>query len=475
MPSGESHLLATREAETALEHASSTPLWWDDSSRPERRAALEGDRDVDLAVVGGGFTGLWAALLALEEDPQREVVVLEAQRLGWAATGRNGGFCAASLTHGVGNGLARWPGEMPLLQRLGAANLDAIEATIRARGIDCDFERTGELDVAVEPWQLEDLGSLHRTMRELGEDVELLTAAQARALVDSPTYLGGLLDRRGVAMVNPARLAWGLADAVESSGGRIHESTRVQRLRSSGDRVALTTGTGTVRARQVVLATNVFPSPLRRARPYVVPVWDHIIATEPLSQSQRDSLGWQGRQGVGDAGNQFHYYRLTGDNRLVFGGYDALYYYGSDLSERRQRRPETEQLLYHHMLATFPGLRGIRIMHTWGGAIDTSTRFSASWQRAFGGKVVSVLGYTGLGVGASRFGAQVCLDLLAGRDNERTRLEMVRRPPLPWPPEPLRWLGIQLTRRSIARADEHGGQRDIWLRLLDRLGLGFDS
>ena len=228
-------------------------------------------------------------------------------------------------------------------------------------------------------------------------------------------------------MVNPARLAWGLADAVESSGGRIHESTRVQRLRSAGERVALTTANGTVRARQVVLATNVFPSPLRRARPYVVPVWDHIIATEPLSPSQRASLGWQGRQGVGDAGNQFHYYRLTGDNRLVFGGYDALYYYGSDLSEQRQRRPETEQLLYRHMLATFPGLQGVRVTHTWGGAIDTSTRFSASWQRAFGGKVVSVLGYTGLGVGASRFGAQVCLDLLAGRDNERTRLEMVRR------------------------------------------------
>jgi len=461
--------------EAAFEHASSTPLWLDDSRRPAPRTPLRGDHDVDLVVVGAGFTGLWAALLALEEDPGREVVVLEAARLGWAATGRNGGFCAASLTHGVGNGLRRWPGEMPLLQRLGAANLDAIEATIRERGIDCDFERSGELEVALEPWQLDDLRGLHSTMRELGQGVELLSAAQARALVSSATYLGGLLDRRGVAMVNPALLAWGLADAIEDAGGRIHEATRVRRMRWAGGRVSLTTATGTVRASQVVLATNVFRSPLRRARAYVVPVWDHIIATEPLSQSQRDTLGWQGRQGVGDGGNQFHYYRLTMDNRLVFGGYDALYYYGSDLSARRQRRPETERLLYHHMLATFPGLAGVRITHTWGGAIDTSTRFSASWQRAFGGKVVSVLGYTGLGVGASRFGAQVCLDLLAGRDNERTRLEMVRRQPLPWPPEPLRWLGIQMTRRSIARADTSGGRRDIWLRVLDRLGLGFDS
>lgn len=462
-------------AEAAFEHASSTPLWCDDSRRPQPRAALNGDHDVDLAVVGGGFTGLWAALLALEEDPRRDVLVLEGARLAWAATGRNGGFCSSSLTHGVGNGLARWPQEIPLLQRLGSANLDAIEATIRQRRIDCDFERTGELDVAVEPWQLEDLRGLHETLRELGEEAELLSAAQTRALVSSPTYLGGLLDRRGVAMVNPARLAWGLADAVEAAGGRIHEASRVLRLRSSGERVGLSTATGTVRARQVVLATSAFRSPLRRARAYVVPVWDHLIATEPLSQSQRESMGWESRSGVGDGGNQFHYYRLTSDNRLVFGGYDALYYYGSDLSTRRQRRTETEQMLYRHMLVTFPGLEGVRITHTWGGAIDTSTRFSASWQCAYGGKVASVLGYTGLGVGASRFGAQVCLDLLAGRDNERTRLEMVRRRPMPWPPEPLRWLGIQMTRRSIARADANDGRRDLWLRLLDRLGLGFDS
>jgi glycine/D-amino acid oxidase-like deaminating enzyme len=472
--------MATSATETAaLRDASSTPLWLDDIRRPQQRPALTGDHDVDLVIVGGGFTGLWAALLALEEDPGREVVVLESTRLASAASGRNGGFCSASLTHGVANGLARWPEEMPLLQRLGAANLDAIEATIGERGIDCDFERTGELEVAVEPWQLEGLRGLSEILRGLGQEAVLLTAAQTRALVSSPSYIGGLLDPRGVAMVNPARLAWGLARAVEDDGGRVYEGTRVLRLRSEGERICLTTstarGTGRLSARQVVLATNAFPSPLRRARAYVVPVWDHQIATEPLGPERREALGWQGRSGVGDSGNQFHYYRLTSDSRVVFGGYDALYYYGSDLSSRRERRPETEQMLYRHLVGTFPGLEGVRITHTWGGAIDTSTRFSALWQSAFRGRVVSVLGYTGLGVGASRFGAQVCLDLLAGRDTERTRLEMVRRLPMPWPPEPVRWLGIQLTRRSIARADSHGGERDLWLRTLDRLGLGFDS
>jgi glycine/D-amino acid oxidase-like deaminating enzyme len=235
------------------------------------------------------------------------------------------------------------------------------------------------------------------------------------------------------------------------------------------------TANGTVRARQVVLGTSAFPSPVRRHRPYVVPVWDHVLVTEPLSTEQLTSLRWAGRQGVGDSGNLFHYYRLTDDDRLLWGGYDALYYYGNDLGGRRARSPRTEAMLAEHLLVTFPSLDGVRITHTWGGAIDTCTRFCAFWGLTHGGKVVSVQGYTGLGVGASRFGAQVCLDLLAGRQNERTALEMVRRKPIPFPPEPARWAGIQLTRRAIARADRRGGRRGPWLRTLDRLGLGFDS
>ena len=459
----------------ALQGAASTPLWLDAPDRPEPRPGLAGDLRCDLAVVGGGFTGLWAALLALEQSPGREVVVLEGARLGWAASGRNGGFCAASLTHGLGNGVARWPAEMPLLLRLGHENLDAIGDAVAAYGIDCAFERTGGLDVATAAWQLDGLREVHEQAVRLGEAEQLLDAEDTRALVDSPTYLGGLLDERGTALVEPARLVWGLAAAVESLGGRIVEQTPVTAWHDHGDTVELTTATGRVHAGQVVLATNVFPSLVRRARPLVVPVWDHVIATEPLAPDLLASIGWSGRQGVGDAGNQFHYYRLSQDNRLVFGGYDALYYFGSDLSEARARSAQTEALLARHLVETFPQLDGVRLTHTWGGAIDTCTRFSPFWGRALGDRAAYVAGYTGLGVGSSRFGAQVCLDLLAGRDNERTRLAMVRRKPLPFPPEPLRWAAIQLTRRSIARADAAEGRRDLWLRTLDRFGLGFDS
>jgi glycine/D-amino acid oxidase-like deaminating enzyme len=458
-----------------LEGASSTPYWLDQAQRPAARQAHTGDVDVDLLVVGGGFTGLWAAVLALEEQPGRDVLVLEGHRLGWAASGRNGGFCAASLTHGLANGFERWPDEMPTLLRLGRQNLDELEESVRRYGIDCGFERTGELDVAVERWQVDGLAEEHEMAQRAGIELQLLDAAGTRALVDSPTYLGGLYDPDGVAMLDPARLVWGLADVVERLGGHVRESSRVLQLLDLGDRVLARTPDGSVRARQVVLGTNVFPSPVKRYRSYVVPVWDHVLVTEPLDAEQRRSVGWSGRQGIGDAGNRFHYYRLTQDGRLLFGGYDALYYFGNDMSGRRARSVGTETMLAQHLVRTFPALDGITVTHAWGGAIDTCTRFCAFWGTSHGGKVAAVQGYTGLGVGATRFGAQVCLDLLAGRQGERTQLEMVRRKPVPFPPEPFRWTGIQLTRRALARADQRGGRRGPWLRALDRLGLGFDS
>ncbi len=461
--------------DAALAGAREVPLWLDAPDAPEPRPPLVGDVLVDLAVVGGGLTGLWAALLAAEADPGRRVVLLEGASLGWAASGRNGGFCSASLTHGLGNGLQRWPGEMPALLRMGAENLDAIEETVARHGIGCGFRRAGEMTVAVEPWQLEDLRELHRAARDLGEKPELLGAAEARAVADSPTYLGALYEPEGTALVDPARLVRGLATAAEAAGVEIHEGTRVTAVRDEGDRVRLLTPSGTVLARRVVLGTSAFPSPLRRLRPYVVPVWDHVLATEPLTPQQRASIGWKDGEGVSDAGNQFHYYRLTDDDRLVWGGYDALYYFGSDLTARRARRPVTERLLAEHLFTTFPQLAGVRFSHVWAGAIDTCSRFTAFWGRGLGGKVASVQGFTGLGVGASRFGALVSLDLVDGRETERTRLRMVRTKPVPFPPEPFRWAAIETTRRSIAAADRSQGRRNLWLRTLDRFGMGFDS
>lgn len=457
----------------SLADAEPSVFWLDDPDAPDPAEPLRGQAAADLVVVGGGYTGLWTALLAKERDPGRDVLLLEAMTCGGAASGRNGGFCDASLTHGFANGQARWPSELGRLDALGAENLAAIGDAIKCYGIDCDWQQTGSLTVATQPHHLAELSSLHRDMA--GHDVSLLDGAEVRAELDSPTYLGALVDRAGTALVEPARLAWGLRRACLDAGVRLHEYTPVSGIRTERSAVRLSTAYGSVRARRVALATNAYPPLLRRLRWATVPVYDLVLVTEPLSAAQLSEIGWKGRQGVGDASNLFHYYRLTRDNRILWGGYDALYHFGSRIDPTLEQQDTTHGLLARHFFETFPQLDGLRFTHRWGGVIDTSTRFCAFFGKACAGRAAYALGYTGLGVGASRFGAEVMLDLLAGDSTERTRLRMVRDRPMPFPPEPFRYAGIQLTRRALARADANAGHRNLWLRTLDRLGLGFDS
>jgi glycine/D-amino acid oxidase-like deaminating enzyme len=230
-----------------------------------------------------------------------------------------------------------------------------------------------------------------------------------------------------------------------------------------------------VRAQRVLLATSAYPPLLARLKHFVVPVYDYVLVTEPLSAAQKDAIGWRNRQGIGDGANQFHYYRQTADDRVLFGGFDAVYRRGGPVGAQLDDHDPTFATLSQHFFTTFPQLEGLTFTHRWGGAIDTCSRFSVFFGTAHGGRVAYATGYTGLGVAASRFGARVGLDLLDGRQTEATNLKYVRRKPVPFPPEPLRSGVIALTQHELARADRHEGRRGLWLRTLDRLGLGFDS
>lgn len=469
-----SRLLDDRVAK-ALAGARPAVYWLDDPDRPAPLPPLDGPAAADLVVVGGGYLGLWTALRAVERDPGRDVLVVEGETCGHAASGRNGGFCEASLTHGFGNGLARWPEELPLLQRLGQDNLDGIEDTIRRHDIDCDFVRSGTLAVANRSHQLPWLEATYADMLAQGEDVTWLDADAVRQRVDSPTALAALHDARGGALVEPARLAWGLRRACLSLGVRIAEGTRATGVARSGAGVAVATDAGPVAARHVVLATNAYPSLLRRLRLMTVPVWDYVLMTEPLTPEQQDAVRWwRGREGWSDASNEFVYARTTRDGRILWGGHDAVYHYGSGAGPAHEQRAATHETLARLFLEAFPQLEDVRFSHTWGGMIDTCTRFAAFYGTALAGRVGYAAGFTGLGVGATRFAADVLLDLLSGESSERTELEMVRRKPVPFPPEPVRYLGIEATRRSLARADETG-KENLWLRATAALGLGFDS
>jgi glycine/D-amino acid oxidase-like deaminating enzyme len=453
-----------------MRDASPLPYWLD-RPRPEDAPPLDGDAEADLAIVGAGFTGLWAAVLAKRERPEREIVLLEAETAGWGASGRNGGFVDASLTHGLPNGATRFPRELDALEAAGRANLDGLKADLAALRIDAAWEEPGLLSVATQPHELADLDEDVALVRRYGWDAEALDREAVRAQVDSPTYLGAVLQRTGVGLVDPGALALGLRRAALDLGVRIHERTPVVRATQA----QLTTPGGVVRAPRILLATGAYRPLARAIRRLVAPVYDYAIVTEPLNAAQRRAIGWRGRQGIADRGNQFHYYRLTPDDRVLFGGYDAIYHFGNRVSPRLDSRSASFALLYDHLLATFPALAGIGVTHAWGGPIDTCSRFCVTFGRALGGSAVYAVGYTGLGVAATRFGARTALDLLDGAETERTRLKLVRSRPLPFPPEPARWAVIQATRVALARADERGGRRGPWLRLLDRLGLGFDT
>lgn len=468
-------------APTAAERASladSAPraFWLDDLGAPEPQPALTGTTDADLCIVGGGFTGLWAALRAKADDPARDVVVLEAETAGFGASGRNGGFVVSSLTHGIANGLSRFADEMPALERLGRENLEGIAADVERHGIDCELELTGEMTVALEPHEVEWMEEEAELLRHFGHDVELFVDPDAmQAEVASPLYRAGVWDKDAGGLVHPGKLALGLRDAAVRAGVRVFEHTPATSLEDSADSVEVLTPSGHVRARRVLLATSAFPPLVRAIRRYVLPVYDYVLVSEPLSVAQRASLGWARRQGIGDSANRFHYYRLTADDRLLWGGYEAVYRFGGPVAPRHDTDEQVFGALAQHLFTTFPQLRGLRFTHRWGGAIDTCSRFSVFFGTAHGGKVAYAVGYTGLGVAATRFGARVALDLLDGRETEATRLQYVRRKPVPFPPEPLRWAVVQLTRNRLAAADAAQGRRGLWLRTLDRLGLGFDS
>ncbi len=466
--------MTPRDTKALIAAAEPAVFWSDNPDAPEPRPPLRGPLTADLCIVGAGFTGLWAALQALEEDPARRVVLLEAETVAFGASSRNGGFCEASLTHGFFNGLSHWAQDLAILERMGADNLDAIIDTTRRHGIEADIRRTDQVSLALTGWQVDALAEGAKIYADHDVSHTLLDADGARAVADSPTYLGALVDHGSLALVDPARLAWGLRDAVLALGASLYERSRVTSITDAGSSLTVSTGAGEVSADRVVVATNAWAEPVRQMRRYIVPIYDHVLMTEPLSGTQMAEIGWEDRQGLADAANQFHYYRLTSDNRILWGGYDANYYFGNGMGPSYENRTASHELIADHFFDTFPQLEGLGFSHRWAGPIGTTSKFAAAFGCRYDDKLAWAAGYTGLGVGASRFGARVALDLVDGLDTERTQLEMVRKKPMPFPPEPLRSLAIQATRRAIAKSDRTGRPGPL-LRTLERFGVGFDS
>jgi glycine/D-amino acid oxidase-like deaminating enzyme len=433
--------------------------------------------DVDVAIVGGGFTGLWTAIALTDTDPSLRIAVLEMETVAFGASGRNGGFCEASLTHGLANGIRHFPDELDRLEREGIENLQQLIGFTRDHAIDCDLEETGTLALADQPYQADEFRAWVDEAAEYGEHLEFLDRDAAREEVHSPLWHAGLYRPPGRdILVDPAKLCRGIARVARERGVHIREGTRVIRLdRCAGGIIATAANGARVRADHVVVATSAYSGWLDRLSSTFVPVYDYALVSEPLTPDQREAIGWRRRQGLSDANNQFHYFRLTADDRILWGGYDAIYHPGSRVGPELDQRPRTFARLEAQFLRAFPQLDGLRFPHRWGGAIDTTSRFTVTFGRLMGGRVIYALGYTGLGVGASRWAGGVVRDHILRPAEDRLRLRIVTSPPVPFPPEPLRTLAVDAVRNELDRADRNEGRRGLILKTLDVMGIGFDS
>jgi len=465
----------------ALQGAQLKPLWHDPDIMPEPEPPLRNDEQCELLIVGGGFTGLWAALQAKERKPDADIILIEQTFVGDGASGRNGGFLSSSIAHGETNTEARFPGEAAEIDALGTQNITELLETLERYGIDARYEETGSTSLALSPGIAAEMHQEFLARSAAGEGVTWYDEKTIKAQVNSPMVYAGLKYEDGLCgVVDPARLCWGLKNVLLTRLGiRIYEGTRMISVKPAGQTGMKTVcDGGVIRSDKVLLATNAFTSVIGRIRNSVIPVWDYQIATEPLTDAQLDKIGWGkpgARHALGDEVNMFHYFRLTRDNRITWGGGGAVrYYFNRGIDSRLMDAQARYEQLATEFFEFFPQLEGeVKFTHRWGGIIATSTRFCVVPGVKYNGRLAWAVGYTGHGVSASRFGARIGIELLGYEPSAILNLELVTSRALPWPPEPIRWLAVRFTARELGRADRNGGKRGLWLRLLDALGLGF--
>ena len=444
-------------------------FWLDRSDRPDALPPLAAPRKADLLIVGGGFTGLWAAIQARQASPETAVILIEKASVASGASGRPGGVVSTSVMHGLSNAARIFPKDIAALEALGQDNMRGFMQTIAEHEIDCHAEWGGELTVAIAEEQIDSLHEEHQQHLKYGHNAVFLDQTALREHIRSPRYKAGVWSKDIAGTVQPALLAWGLKRLALKLGVEIYEDTPLEALEETGGKMRATTPHGSVVAGHVLLATNAFAAGHKHIKRRIVAVRDRVLATEPLSPAQMDAIGWGNRQGIYDMRTQMNYMRLTKDDRIIFGGRLA-YAFGGETAPAVDRAQKTYAPLASAFFETFPQLEGLAFSHAWSGAIDLSTRMAVHFQRYFGGKVVYAGGYSGFGVSASRFGARIALDILEGSRLPESRLEFATHLPPVVPPEPFRWLGAQITMNALDTADEKGGWRLPWLKFVSALG-----
>lgn len=439
--------------------------WLEEAGEVAALPQLVGERSADVMVIGGGYTGLWAAWQVKRLEPNASVVLLEGDVCGRGPSGRNGGFCN-SMWFSLPNMRRRWGSKGGLaVARAARDAIDGVEAFCREQEVDAWFRRGGYLQVSTAAAQDRIWDEPAAACGELGEDcVQPLAPAEVAARCASPAFRGGAF-YPDAATVQPARLAFGLRERLLANGVEIYEHSPVRRLHGAPNEVEAHTDSGTIRAGVAVVAiggaAKSARAPLRAA---LTVTSSHIVLTEPVPDLL-EQVGWIGGECITDCRTMLHYFRTTPDGRIAFGRGGGQISMGGRLRGRVEIDPATVALATERLHHYFPGLCGRRLTHAWGGPIDVSPTHLPLVVPLRGSRTFAAAGYTGNGVGPSHMVGRTLASLALDRHDEHTRLPFIDPAPQRVPPEPFHWLGGSLIRRAIMSKEnaEAMGRRPSFL------------
>ena len=429
-------------------------LWFDTLGEDlTARPPLDGDCEVDVVIVGAGYTGLWTAYSLLRQDPALSVLVLEREVAGFGASGRNGGWASDLFPVSWDRAARRWgSGAAAAMHRALAGGIDDIASTLEREDIDADLARGGQLSVARTPLQETELRREARHSQQRDEPSLALRWIDADEVAQRVRVAGcrGAVVTTNCARIHPAKLVRGLARAVERRGGRIAERTAALELHPH----RVVTARGTVRATTVVRATEAYTATLPGLRRAVLPLYSLMIATAPLPEAAWAEIGWAGNETVNDGRHLIIYAQRTADGRIAFGGRGAPYHFGSRVSGDFDRRPKVFDALEAALHELFPVTRGVAITHRWGGPIAIARDWFPSVGIDRGTGLAWAGGYAGDGVTTANLAGRTLADLILARESELTGLPWVQHRSPRWEPEPLRWLAVNLSVHAMRGADE---------------------
>ena len=419
------------------------------------RPALDGSIDVDVAILGAGYSGLWTAYYLLARQPSLKIAIVEKEIAGFGASGRNGSWCTAHFPVSLG-ALAEHHGreKAVALYRAMAAAVDEVARVAAAEKIDIHFAKGGGMTVARGAQQWPAVRDTHAEFEGLGlgDRVQLLDKSETDKRVKIAGALGAIF-YQDAANIHPGRLARGLARAVEKKGAKIYEQTAVADF-TTGAHPALHTARGDVRAKTIVLCGEAYLTRLKKLHRQLIPVYSLMTLTEPLTAADWAEIGWRNRECIDSGRLTIEYIAKTADGRILFGGRGAPYHFGSKIEDEYDRHQPTIQMFRDNVRKWFPRLKDVRFSHAWGGPLGIARDFMPTMMHDPAEGVASARGYVGNGVATTNLSGRVLADLIMGAKSEITTLPCVNHRSPNWEPEPFRYIGVHFIQRAYWNIDQ---------------------